>query len=92
MPVGIIFRNAGTNPTQKLSCDNFKMRNLTSEKTKDPPYHHTTHTPAALLRAYGSISTLSETGGLWGEFVNGSRYYVHYKDDDELRVARALLI
>jgi hypothetical protein len=33
------------------------------------------------------ISTLSETGGLWGEFVNGSRYYVHYKDDDELRIA-----
>ena len=38
------------------------------------------------------ISTLSETCGLWGEFVNGSRCYVHYKDDDELRVARALLI
>jgi hypothetical protein len=34
------------------------MRNLTSEKTKDPYYHHTTHTPAALLRAYGSINTI----------------------------------
>jgi hypothetical protein len=50
------FQDSWYGPYTKTSCDIFQnLSRLTPEKTKDPYYPHTTHTPAALLRAYGSI-------------------------------------